>query len=197
MPNIQIFVGIKAWDARGRLTHDVTEESKSLVQAFLAAMLAAMSNSTLGGTHPDTGGSARTLTIHSGNNLLMYRAKGLVNDATEGIVIGTDATVVDITDNQLVAQIAEGTGSGQMTHQAQTYDSNITISDPDATFSTARTFNNNSGGSITVKETGIYAAMTRTVSTLSDFCMVRDVPTELVVADSGLCQVTYTFKISE
>ena len=84
-----------------------------------------------------------------------------------------------------------------MTHQAQTWDTDITIADPDATFSCNRNFNNNSGGTITVRETGIQCVGTRTVSTAADFLMVRDVPTQVAVPNGGACNVAYLFKISE
>ena len=118
--NMTLTVGIKVWDAEGNITHDFVEESRSLVKVFLAQLLAEMSNASLAGTHNDVGDVARTWTSTSGNGLTAFRSVGLVNDATEGIVIGTSNTVVDIAQTKLVAKIAEGTSSGQMTHQAQT-----------------------------------------------------------------------------
>ena len=195
--NMSLYVSIKVWDKDGRIIRSVYEESHSLVQAWLAQLLANMGFITLSGTHNDIGGSARTITSSTSANLVAYRSVGAVNDATEGIVIGTGSTAVDITDSKLVAQIAEGTSSGQMTHQVQTYPANITISDPDATFAINRNFTNNSGGQITVAEIGIYARLTHTVNTEGDFCIVRDVPASVDVPNGGGCNVAYSFKISE
>ena len=195
--NMTLTVGIKVWDAKGRITADFVEESRSLVKVFLAQLLAEMSALSLSGTHNDVDDNARTRTGTSGNGLTAFRSRGLVSDATEGIVIGTSNTVVDITNTKLVAKIAEGTSSGQMVHAAQTYDTDITIVDPDATFSCNRNFNNNSGGTITVRETGIQCVGTRTVSTAADLLMVRDTPTEVAVPNGGGCNVAYTFQISE
>lgn len=201
MTNIELFVSVQVWDRDGNVVQSLREPSRSLVKPFLAILLAQMiatagSNPNLSGTHNDTGGTARTLHGAIGTNQLAYGAVGAVNDDTLGIVIGTGTTAVDITDTALATKIAEGTGSGQMTHQAQTYDGDITISDPDATFETNRDFNNNSGAQITVAETGVYC-LAQAAGSARKFCMVRDVPTSVDVPDGGGCNVKYTFKISE
>ena len=195
--NIKMYVRVRAWDQLGRITHDVKEPSGSLVQAFLGALLANMANISLSGTHLDITDTARTFTGATTTGQSQYRADAVLGVDTNGIVIGTTNTPVDITDNKMLAQIAHGTGSGQMTYASMVLPTNITISDPNATFVISRNFNNNSGATITVREVGIYTDMTRTVGSLGDFCMVRDVPTELAVVDGGGAQVEYTFQISE
>ncbi len=198
MANIQMYVRIRVHDKDGNLVHDHQEESRSLVKAFLAGLLANMSNSAgLGGTHNDILGAAKTIEVADAAAQAQFESKGTATDDDEGIVIGTTNTAVDITDEKLVAQVVHGTSSGQMEYELQTYSSDIAISDPNATFLTSRVFSNNSGGTITVRETGIYARIGTTTAVVFDFCIVRDVPTEVAVADSSTCTVDYTFKISE
>ncbi len=195
--NLTMYVRIRVHDKDGRLLYDHEEESRSFVKAFLAGLLAnmqGMTGTTI--THDDIGDTSRNIEASNGNGLMMFNAGGAATDDTEGIVIGTSATAVDITDNKLVARIAEGTGAGQMNYALQTYANDITISDPDATFLTSRVFTNNSGSSITVRETGIYCNM-QVANIDEDFCMVRDVPTEVVVVDGSTATVDYTFKITE
>ena len=142
----------------------------------------------------DVGDASRTMVVASTAAL---DAIGLVNDETDGIVIGTGTTAVDITDSKLVAKIAHGVGAGQMVHQAQTWPAGVTTADPDVTFATNRNFNNNSGGGITVGETGIQFRQGITGSTTADFLAIRDTPTALLVPDGGGCNVSYTLKITE
>jgi len=197
MANIQMYVRVRVHDKDGNLVHDHQEESRSLVKAFLAGLLANMSST--GGTtitHNDIGDISRNIEAALSSGVIVFGAWGSINVDTNGIVIGTTNTAVDITDNKLAAQIADGTASGEMLHAAQSFATDITISDPDATFLTSRTFTNSSGGSITVRETGIYCTM-QVANANRDFCMVRDVPTEVAVADGSTCTVDYTFKISE
>lgn len=199
MSNIQMYVRIRVHDKDGNLVHDHQEESRSLVKAFLAGLLGSMGNITggLSATHNDIAGAGKTISESGATNLVLFKAVGAVNDDTNGIIIGTTNTAVDITDEKLVAAISDGTSSGEMLFGAQTYDTDITISDPDATFLTSRTFTNSSGGSITVRETGIYGEIEDTTNSPFDFCIVRDVPSPVTVSNGSTCTVDYTFKISE
>lgn len=188
---IGFFLEVGAWDKAGKLYHQERIRSRSPVQAFLKILLVHMtegvSQSTL-----DTGGVAR-LVDDSQNS---YWAKAPLNNSIYGIVLGTDATAVDITDHQLAAQIHNGVGAGQMVHNAMVIDGTITIADPDAYFEFYRNFNNNSGGSISVRETGLYCKANITAVSYY-FCIVRDVPTLITVPDGGGCYVKYTAKITE
>ncbi len=199
MANIQMYVRIRVHDKAGNLVHDHEEESRSLVKAFLAGLLAHMGDLTggLSGTHDDVLASAETIQVGDAANQEIFRADGLITVDDNGIVIGTTNTAVDITDEKLVAKVVHGTSSGQMEYELQAYPADISISDPDAFFTTSRTFLNNSGGTITVRETGIYATIPQGATTMKDFCIVRDVPTEVAVLNGETCTVDYKFQISE
>ncbi len=122
----------------------------------------------------------------------MLRAEAYLGSDLYGIVVGSDNTPVDILDYKLGVKIVGGTESGQLIYQEPLFDSDVTVSDPDCTFDMWRNWNNNSGGSVTVRETGIY-----TWTNSDFFCIVRDVPTEITVPDGGGCYVKYTPKITE
>ena len=82
----------------------------------------------------------------------------------------------------------------------------LTIADPDGEFSIRRLFTNNSGEAITVKESGIHAAVTKYVGggdhpyfqgQAYAICVARDVlGAPVVVADTEVLQVTYTPQIT-
>jgi hypothetical protein len=107
---------------------------------------------------------------------------------TFGIQIGTNDTASALTDYVLSGLIASGNGSGQMAYQAQntpvtTYDSKIFT----ATYS--RIFNNNSGGSITIKETGmVYSGHSNSGLSLQERSVLD--PT-VAVANAAQLTVTY------
>lgn len=176
---------IGAWDAKGKLFHQERVLSRSPVKQLLQTLLAQFKIS-IGAYVKDTSGTLRSLTTSP------IQVVSNAGETLWGLVLGTNNTPVDMLDYKLVAQILEGSGAGQLLHQACQFDDDVTVADPDCTFDMWRNFNNNSGASITVKETAVYAK----VSTYY-FCIVRDVPTEIVVPDGGGCYIRYTPKITE
>jgi len=129
-----------------------------------------------------------------------FRMNGYANYDDFGIVIGTGNTPVDVSDHALESQIRQGTGPGQMDHLVCTVAASI-VSDPNCDFLVSRSFANNSGASITVRESGIYAWMERCVSPFTWYargCMVRDVfGTPQAVPDGGGITVNYTLRVTE
>ncbi|MBA7543875.1 hypothetical protein ES705_36217 [subsurface metagenome] len=180
-----------AWDAKGKLFHQERILSRSPLKQLLQLLLVQFSTATQ--DVYDITGVERAGAIASAQIL---NANAGIADALRGCVIGTGNTPVDITDKKLVTQIAHGSGATQMIYNAVVFDATVTVSDPDCTFDMWRNFNNNSGGSITVKETGIYAQFMVGASPYQA-CLVRDVPAEIVVPDGGGCYVKYTPKITE
>jgi hypothetical protein len=154
----------------------------------------------LGSTSPRiTNGSATRLDSHDNN----FRMNGGEGDASLGIVVGTDNTPVTIEDYAMGVQIAEGFGAGQMHHLANTFDAPV-VSPPSCGFSVSRIIVNNSGGLITVRESGIYHQHSYRYGPLADnfyfysSCGVRDVfaaPQD--VSDGGSITINYTLQVTE
>ena len=95
--------------------------------------------------------------------------------------------------------IAQGFGAGQMDYMAQIINASV-VADPNCDFFMSRQMANNSGGLITVRESGIYATMDRSMSPFSTAqgCVVRDVfavPQD--VPDGGGITVEYTLRVTE
>jgi len=112
-----------------------------------------------------------------------------------GIVIGTGSTAVSIDDYKLDSQIMQGTGSGQMRHLAST-PGWPSVAGSNCDFLTSRTFLNNSGGLITVRESGIYCRVKGTTY-YGYACIVRDVlATPQDVPDGGSITIDYTLRIT-
>jgi len=144
-------------------------------------------------------GSPTKLDSHD-NNFRMNAGEG---DASLGIVIGTDNTPVAIDDYAMGAQIAEGYGAGQMHHLANTFGTPV-VSSPNCGYSISRIIINNSGGLITVRESGIYHQHSYRYGPVAyqfyfySSCGVRDVfavPQD--VPDGGSITVNYTLQVTE
>lgn len=186
---------VGAWDCNHYLFRQERLLCRSPVKQFLQTILGCFRWVDQAGV-VDTGGTTRTLDVSDfGNGIL--RLDAAANTSLYGIVIGTDNTPVDITNSALVAQITHGTGAGQMVHQIMQFDTQVTVVDPNCTFATWRNFNNNSGGSIVVRETGIYVITRYVLTSQGVFLIARDIPTSVTVPDGGGCYVKYTLQITE
>jgi len=132
----------------------------------------------------------------SGNN---FRMNGGAENPNMGIVIGTSNTPVDVSDYRLGVLIAQGFGVGQMDYMAMVINASV-VADPNCAFLMSRQMANNSGGLITVRESGIYVMMERSLSpfTAAYGCGVRDVfTTPQDVPDGGGITVEYTLRVTE
>jgi len=146
-----------------------------------------------------TTGSATKLDSHD-NNFLMNGGEG---DASLGIVIGTGNTPVAIDDYAMAAQIAEGYSSGQMHHLATSIATSV-VSPPNCGFLVSRIIVNNSGGLITVRESGLYHQHSYRWGPVAyqfyfySSCGVRDVfTTPQDVPDGGSITVNYTLQVTQ
>lgn len=107
-----------------------------------------------------------------------------------GIVLGTGNTPVTISDYNLQTRIVHGSGAGQLDYKAMAWDP-FQVVGSTAKFKSKRQFENKSGGTITVKETGLLA----TDQAGYHFLIVRDVlPTPVDVENTKIIEVRYTFQ---
>lgn len=114
---------------------------------------------------------------------------------TYGIVVGTGNAAVTTTDNALQTKINHGTGAGLLEHGG-TEVLVPTFADPNGSMVIRRYFTNNSGGAITVEESGLYARGWTSAGYTYIFCIARDVTGGVVVPDTQLLVVTYTAQIT-
>ena len=145
-----------------------------------------------------TSGSPIKLDSHNNN----FRMNGGEGDASLGIVIGTDNTPVAIDDYAMGAQIAEGYGAGQMHHLITNFTAPA-VSAPNCEYGLSRSIVNNSGGLITVRESGIYHQHSYRYGPVGyqfyfySSCGVRDVfATPQDVPDGGSITINYTLRVT-
>lgn len=186
--NIKVMLKLEIFDKTGKIIETVEKESESWCRAYGAIMLAqTRGSSTPSPTAPDTGNVNRTLrTVSSA-----FRCNAALGTVTDGIRVGTSSQAVDMTDYAMVAAVAEGTGAGEMEHQAVSVSAPSTAANV-SSFTVARTIVNNSGNNITVEECGIYGQSAITGAVIVYMLLCRDLTGAQVIGDGGGITVTYT-----
>ena len=193
-PNLSVEYEITVRDKNGKVIEHRREESKSLVKNFLLLLNAAFKLDY--SSVVDTGGTARnasarcywhvswcnggggyTVTYYTGWTVLAGEG-----DDTFGIVVGTGDTPVTADDYNLESKIAHGTGAGQLSYGAVTLYDPVVVDANKVKQQIIRSFTNNSGADITVKEIGLI------VKTSHDnylVMVIRDIITATTVPDGG------------
>ena len=176
------------------------EEKKS--RSFLGLWNKIIWTQMTGASYPalmvtDINGSSWPLGV--GTSGYNFRMNAGAEDPSMGIVIGTSNTPVDVSDYRMGALIAQGLGAGQMDYMAMVINASV-VADPNCDFFMSRQMANNSGGLITVRESGIYVMMERSLSPswTAYGCVVRDIfTTPQDVPDGGGITIEYTLRVTE
>ncbi len=131
---------------------------------------------------------------------------GNINNADSGIWVGTGSgSMTSISESNLKNKISHGTGTGQLIY-SQTWTDPIFTNDVGGyTTKHKRMFTNNSGNTITIRETGIFANNTYYVSGMSNIyftsMFARDAedydgnPLSIELADTQVAEINYFFSI--
>jgi len=171
-------------DKNGKVIHREKRVSRSWLENYNHLMFGAFNSSNV--TVTDRDGLPVEV---PGPGYYTFWCKGGAGVDYQGIVIGTDNTAVTISDYKLGAQIAHGVGAGQIQHLATVIPS-PTVDATSSSYTLTRSFINQSGSSITVREIGLYG---RAGAIYIGY--VRDVlGTEKVIPDGGAIAVIYTVK---
>jgi hypothetical protein len=166
----EVFIGLKVHDKNGVLVLDDIERGHSWTRNFYNMLYAMASYSPSSNSNnfgagymsgKTTAGTVEYTTSYTPAGVQTQAnigpIWGIAGDATKGIVLGTGDTAFSVEQFALVTPIANGNAANQLLYGAMdagidSYASKIW------THTRARIFNNNSGGTITVKETGLYLA---------------------------------------
>jgi hypothetical protein len=192
--HVELWLAAKVTDKNGKLiSRQRPRKSHSYVQGWNWAVCAQFlgqynPSPPLGPVRNTAGGNVNLRTCGS-----PFRCNAGAGTINIGIRVGTDNTPVAITDYALKAPIGEGTGLGQMEHQAQTF-TWIGVIGSVCSFQTERVIVNNSGAQINVREAAIYIMAFRYPTTGAEMCASRDLISQ-DVPDGGSITVTYTIRI--
>ena len=119
------------------------------------------------------------------------------------IQVGSGQQSNPYTAYSLAAPIANGSGTGQLVYGQPSVPSNITVSGSSAYFTISQTFNNNSGGTVTITEVGIVTQISfGTSSSVSaafsgNILVWYDVlSSPISVPNGGSVTIYYTFTVN-
>jgi hypothetical protein len=201
----EIMIGLKVHDRNSVLIFDDVQRGHSWTRNFWNFMFSAtidapgdssglfgagyMSGKTTGGTIRSSGVVAQ----RAGNAAVGY---GITDNTTAfGIMVGTGDTAFSIDNFVLVTPIASGNSGSKLYYQAQVAPV-VAYTAGTKTWKTThhRIFNNNSGGSITVKEVGLYWSGNLFWSAVVNL-FERSVLSPTVAVPNG-AQLTVTYQIS-
>jgi len=136
-----------------------------------------------------TGHDGTKIAIPTGYNVATRGVRAPAGE-TFGIAVGSDSTPVSIDDYYLKSIITHGTGSGQLEYGGTTLES-LTRGDT-YYFRVIRTFTNNSGADVVVREVGLILEVCTKKDTKGYFMIARDVPsTEITVPDGKTLTLRY------
>lgn len=153
----------------------------SFVKQWVQMTKAIWQNAAESGTK-DTGGTDRAVGFY-------MTVTAAINVDTRGLVVGTGATAVTITDYKLQTKIAHGIIPTTMKYAAVEFEAFAVVGST-ASFVVKRRFENASGATITVAEAGIYAYCDTYL-----YCICRDVlATPQDVLNGQILELKYTFK---
>jgi hypothetical protein len=194
--NVEVFLHVYNYAAGDHLTQRLIQRSDSFLPNFLGMLCSQFSCSYNGsGTSrsgPNTSGTNENFVDSwtSTTGVEFFSTNASTGDASYGIQVGTGTAANSTSTYALASQIANGTGSGQLSYGSHAYSwatgSTSTI--------VARLFMNNSGASITVSEVGL---VWKSNSSGYDFIMIRDVlSSSVTIAGGGSTTFQYTISIT-
>jgi len=182
----------------GTVVKEWTEPAHSLNYNFGLFMDALWGSTTVSMTN--TAGNGISVNGASGGTMALTAASG---NTAYGIVIGSGASAGSTpspTLYNLVAQIPQGTSSGQIEYGAVSV-SSVSQSGQTTSFTISRSFTNVSGATITVTEIGIVVLMTGwnmgAYASGTYFLIAYDIPSSAISVQNGqTLTITYTFSVT-
>jgi len=191
--NIEVFLHMYNRNAGGHLTQRLIQRSDSFLPNFIGMLYSQMDCTYNGGgtsgSGPNTSGTSEAFINDYSYALYIegFSTNDRSGDSSYGVQVGTGTAANSTSTYALASQIANGTGSGQLSYGSHSYNwstgSTSTI--------VVRSFSNNSGASITVSEVGLVWKSN------SYFIMIRDVlSSSVTIANGGSTTFQYTIAIT-
>jgi len=216
--NIDVRLSITVKDKNGKIIKQHKQYSHSFLMSFLAMLSSLMLNAynTEGNWYyfKITTGLWYSIDSYTTTAYDLLNILDVANDSTYGIVVGTGTTPPTPNDFALENQIVNGTGSGQLIYGAHSVSPTpatttlsaqsttpttglLTISGNTTSFTVSRTFQNQSGASITVSEVGIITESMLTGGAVEYILLIHDLlSSAITVPNMSVMAITYTISVT-
>jgi len=147
-------------------------------------------------TAPDTGNISRTLPQLSNVAHSRLGMCGIgANSSLWGLRVGYGDAAVTPVDFELEHLIEHGSTAGLLVYNNQTVEA-VTVVGQNTTFRVSRSYTNNSGSTITIKEIGAAMSIHDSAGTTRYLLYLRDVlPSNVPVPDGSTFTLRYTFTV--
>jgi hypothetical protein len=193
---IKVMAKVELKDKNGKVTKTLTKECKSYVRQLIDILHNCMAYDNTANIK-DTGAVSRAIGCGLGGTngaiddvLCVNSAAG---DSTCGIQVGTGVIAVTISDYYLPSLITHGDTATHLNYGALSVGS-VAIVGSTAKFTIARTFTNNSGADIDVKEV---ALITKSAAPGDSFkFMLEHTLLNFTIANGTSGTVTYTISVT-
>ncbi len=199
-------IKLEVWDKNGINIQTVFEEAHSFTRNFYNQMVSQAMDvqlndaTTFGDGFLNIKKTDGTVVTRSNILTVMGSANGIGDGYREiagadnhSILVGTSNQTFSFEDFDLIAQVADGTGSGQMSHvETDSYSPTWSGGTKKWTTAIVRFFNNNSGGTIVIEEVALAARSSWGGTTNQDALMARDLTGTVSIPDGGQLKVTYS-----
>jgi len=207
-PTFRAYLTIIVRDSEGKVVKVHRQKSHSPTANFIGLMLPL--------TYFNVTGNSYTLKNTGGTT---YNYKPAINPTAQCISypysfsnypsyivmiqVGSGQQSNPYTAYSLAAPIANGSGTGQLIYGQPSVPSNVTVSGIEAYFTISQTFNNNSGGTVTITEVGIITYLQFSESYNASYFNFGQVlvwydvlSSSISVANGGSVTIYYTFTIN-
>jgi len=207
--NVEVFLHAYNYDARGHLTQRLMQRSDSFLPNFVGMLYsqfnAQYNGNGTSGSGPNTSYSSAafissysmldaswSITVYITD---VFSTNDSSGDASYGLQVGTGTTANSTSTYALASQIANGTGSGQLSYGSHSYSWSTGLTST----TVARSFSNGSGASITVSEVGLVweSGGTSFLTDSNTYIMIRDIlSSSVTIANGGFTTFQYTISIT-
>jgi len=199
MPSMYIEYEVK--DKNGKIIQKGKKKGHSWVGNIIGLLSSLTNRTTINTCSTSVGFGSADLVDVNGTAVGVVKGAGVnagSGESNYGIVIGQSDAPVALSQYNLLAKISHGTSSGQMLYNASTAEA--MVKDTTWYFRVIRTFSNNSGASIVVKEIGLvynFLAATSSATTYYNVLLARDViPSGITVPNGSTLTLRYIISYS-
>ena len=201
-PTFKAYLTVVVRDASGNIVKVHKQWSHSPTANFMSIMLPRTYYNNTGQGPPITSTDGTTNYYHQNTFPLYYpNSSGNCPTYLYGIQVGGGSQTNPYGATNLASPIANGSGAGQLVYGQASVSLSPTVSGNSVYFYISQTFNNSSGGTITITEVGIFVNMcllfTNGANGSGTYLMWYDVlSSPISVPNGGSIAIYYTFTVN-